>query len=603
MSVAYSGMLRQKPTTAPLAPWSAATYGGSFAPSSAASRRPEMTRSSSGAVIGIGARGFHGPRTGLASDLVAPVIGPFWYKNAIFYSLDCETFYDANGDGTGDFEGLIERLDYVASLGATCLWLQPFYPSPDRDGGYDITDYLNVDPLLGDLGKFVCFMEKANTLGLRVVVDLVVNHTSREHAWFRAARSDRKSVYRDFYVWADEPAPFTDEQVSLKGEEDRIWSFDEAAGQYYLHKFYREQPDLNIANPRVRAEILRIMGFWLRLGVAGFRVDAAEFLVESYPHHLDLSPFIREMRRFVAQRSPDAVLLAETNLPPSKMRTFVDQGKMQMGFGFFLNQHLFLALARGEVAPLRAAVAELPVLADECQMLNFLRHHDELSLKLLKDDERSDVLKAFAKDPAARIFDEMGIRRRLPSLLNDDPEQLRLAYSLCFSLPGTPLLRYGDDIGMGDDLRLHGRDSVRTPMQWSRSSNGGFSTNDAHLVKHPVIREGPYRYSEVNVGDAQRDPDSLLSFMERLIAMRRRCPQIGLGTVRTLPARNEAVFAHAISHGDDVLVFVHNLGKREAVVRPRDMGLEGATLIPLFGSAGETLEAHGYRWARIDNGK
>lgn len=529
--------------------------------------------------------------------------GPFWYKNAIFYSLDCETFYDGDGDGIGDFEGLIERLDYVASLGATCIWLQPFYPSPDRDGGYDVTDYVNVDPVLGNLGAFVCFMEKANTLGVRVVIDLVVNHTSREHPWFQIARRDRTSVYRQYYVWADEPAPFTNDQVSLKGEEDRIWSFDESAGQYYLHKFYREQPDLNIANPRVRAEILRIMGFWLRLGVAGFRVDAAEFLVESYPHQQDLSPFIEEMRRFVSHRSPEAILLAETNLPPSKMGTFVDRGKMQMGFGFFLNQHLFLALARGQAEPLRTALRELPQMADECQILNFLRHHDELSLRLLEERERSDVLRAFAKDPAARIFEQTGIRRRLPPLLNDDPEQLRLAYSLCFSLPGTPLLRYGDDIGMGDNLSLPGRDSVRTPMQWSRADNAGFSTNDAHAVKHPIIRDGRYGYRNVNVCDAQRDPGSLLSFMERLIAMRRRCPQIGLGTARVLPAHHPAVFAHAISHGDDVLVFVHNLGREEVRATAEDVGLGGETLIPLFGANGDELGPYGYRWARIDNGK
>lgn len=527
-----------------------------------------------------------------------------WYQNAIVYSLDCETYYDAGGDGMGDFDGLIQRLDYIASLGVTCIWLQPFYPSPDRDGGYDITNYLDVDPKLGDLGKFVRFMEKVKSLGLRVIVDLVVNHTSCEHPWFQTARRDRNSVYRDYYVWADEPAPFTEDDITLKGEEDRIWSYDEVAGQYYLHRFYREQPDLNIGNPRVREEILRIMGFWLRMGVSGFRVDAAPFLIDGYPTHHDSRSFIGEMRRFVARRSPEVVLLGEINVPPEEVPVFVGGGdKMQMGFGFYSNQQLFLALARQSAVPLHKVIEEVPCLEPGCQLLNFLRHHDELSLTLLEPNERNDVLAAFAPDPKSRIFNDMGIRRRLPPMMNDDEGRVRLAYSLCFSLPGAVLLRYGDEIGMGDDLSLQGRNSVRTPMQWSKARNGGFSANDDHCPKHPVVSEGRYAYAKVNVYESQRNADSLLTFMERLIAMRRRCPQIGLGVARILSSPHESVFAHAIRFDEEELVFVHNLSEASVAVPASELGLGGVTLIPLFGEKSEVLGRYGFRWARIDNGK
>jgi maltose alpha-D-glucosyltransferase/alpha-amylase len=376
-----------------------------------------------------------------------------WYRNAVFYSLDVETFQDSNGDGIGDFNGLIKRLEYIASLGVSCIWLLPFYPSPNRDNGYDVKDYYNVDERLGTLKEFSSFMEKAGELGLRVLIDLVVNHTSREHPWFQAARKDPRSRYRDFYIWSDHPQEYEREHLMLVGEEDTMWTFDEEAGQYYLHRFYKEQPDLNIGSPHVRKEILKIIEFWLGLGVSGFRIDAAEMLIETYgmkeSQVKDLAVFLDEMRAFTTNKNPQALLLAEVNAPPDKMIPYLKEGKrMQMLFNFFINQQLFLSLAQEKGIVLEEALKALPERNEGEQWLNFLRHHDELSLKLIAEDTRPEIFQSFAPEENMRSFGH-GIRRRLAPMMNGDLQKIKLAYSLLFSIPGVPLVRYGEEIGMG----------------------------------------------------------------------------------------------------------------------------------------------------------
>lgn len=497
-----------------------------------------------------------------------------WYKNMIMYSVDVELFYDSNGDGIGDIQGLSQRLDYLAGMGINCLWILPFYPSPNRDNGYDVTHYYEVDPRLGNLGDFSDLIDRANDLGIRIIIDLVVNHTSIKHPWFQEARKNPDSKYRDYYVWSEEPLDFDRKDVPLIGEENTIWSYDKEAKLYYLHRFYKEQPDLNLANPEVRREILRIIGFWLKLGVSGFRVDAAEMMVEPYGlkevTKKDLIGFLAEMRSYTSLRKGDAILLAETNIAFERMDTYLKESdKMHMLFNFNMNQLLFLSMARKSARPLYKALDKLPALGRGNEYLNFLRHHDELSLKLLSEKEYQDVLEVFAPEENMQIF-ERGIRRRLAPMLENDRQRLELAYSLLFSLPGVPMIRYGEEIGMGDNLRLKGRDSVRTAMQWTDSSNGGF-TSKTGRIPNPVISTGDYSYAEVNVAKQHRDENSFLNWLERLIAARKQCRKIGTGKVETFKMNNDQLFVHAFNHSDDQIVFIHNLSDQEAVVEKKDI--------------------------------
>lgn len=526
----------------------------------------------------------------------------------VVYSLDPETFYDENGDGVGDLTGLADRLDYLAGMGINCLWVLPFYPSPNRDNGYDVMDYYNVDPRLGTLGTFAEFVDRANDVGIRVLIDLVVNHTSVRHPWFVEARKDRHSKYRDYYVWADEPWDFDDEDITLIGEENTIWTYDKEARQYYLHRFYKEQPDLNIANPEVRHEIMRIIGFWLKMGVSGFRVDAAEFLI--HPYGLkgvkagQLTGFLEEMRDFITLRKGDAILLAETNIRPGEMQTYLDGGrKMHMLFNFYLNQHLFLALARESAAPLYKAVVKLPELHGNNQLLNFLRHHDELSLKLLTGKEREDIFAAFAPDKRMRIYGH-GIRRRLAPILNNDRKRMELSFSLLFTLPGVPMIRYGDEIGMGDNLALKGRGSVRTAMQWSDDLNGGFSAYTGRLP-HPVIGKGPYGFPRVNVVKAHRDSGSFLNWMERLIAARKQCSVIGNGKTGLIKAGVRSAFIHSYRERNAHLVFIHNLAPREVIISRAEIKLTGTDYFEFFSDDRTEVSEHeiklyayGYIWLK-----
>ncbi len=537
-----------------------------------------------------------------------------WYKQAVVYSLDVETFMDSDGDGIGDFNGLTQRLDYLAGLGINCLWLLPFYPSPNRDNGYDVMDYYNVDPRLGTLGDFVEFLHQARDRGIHVIIDLVVNHTSNQHPWFEKAKSSKDSHYHQYYVWCQDPPEDHAKLATFPGTQTGIWEYEPQVESYYLHRFYKEQPDLNISNPAVQEEIQKIMGFWLEIGVSGFRVDAAPFLIE--PLGLketsgeQLDDFLSEMRAFITKRRGDAILLAEANVEPDKISIYFGQGnRMQILFNFIVNQHLFLALAQQKLAPLKTGFQRIPEIPSNCQWLNFLRHHDELTLDQLEKEQQQIIFQAFAPEETMQIYGR-GVRRRLPPMLNGDRHYLELAYSLMFALPGTPLLRYGDEIGMGDDLCLEGRDSVRTVMQWSNRRNGGFSTASADQLPRPAIATGDYRYEQVNVADQQRDPNSFLTWIERLIRTRRQCSEFGLGDFHWIETDQESVMAHYCQYKQDYLIAFHNLSSDPLTVTLKTPELPPQPWLELwcdrhYESPSDhplslSLRPYGYRWFRAD---
>jgi len=534
-----------------------------------------------------------------------------WYKDAVIYSLDVDAFQDSNGDGIGDFRGLTRRLDYLAGLGVTCLWLLPFYPTPDRDNGYDVKDYYGVDPRLGTLGDFVEFMHQARERGIRVLVDLVVNHTSDQHPWFQSARQSKDSPYRDWYVWSDTLPADAHEGMVFPGYQDAVWAWDEAAGAFYFHRFYAHQPDLDISNPEVREEICRIMGFWLELGVSGFRMDAAPFLIEmkkSGEPGEDQYAYLREFRDFLSWRRGDAILLAEANVSRDKVsQYFGDGAKIHMLFSFLVNQYYFLALARQEAGPLIQGLQLPPVPPQTGQWANFVRNHDELDLGRLSDEDRQLVFARFAPDPGMQLYGR-GIRRRLPPMLGNDRKRLELAYSLMFSLPGTPVLRYGEEIAMGDDLSRPERESVRTAMQWANQPNGGFSTAAPGTLLRSVISEGEYGYERVNVDAQQRDPASLFHWMERLIRVRKQCPEIGWGEWQILEPGDPAVLALRYRFRGGTVITVHNLAERSASVCLDDGNGQGDSWVELLGdqpyalvdsSKVMELEPYGYRWFRV----
>src|SRR5688572_22950055 len=427
-------------------------------------------------------------------------IDDLWYKNAVIYCLDVEKYQDGNNDGIGDFEGLMRRLDYLSGLGASCVWLQPFYPSPNRDNGYDVADYYGVHEKHGSLGDFVNFMNHADALGIRVIVDLVVNHTSVQCPWFQDARANPKSPFRDWYVWADDKPKNHKDGIVFPGTQKSTWTLDKKAEKYYFHRFYDHQADLNTWNPYVRAEIQKIMGFWLQLGVSGFRMDAVPFLIEKkgpgVERQLDFS-LLKELRDFLQWRAGHAILLAEANVPPDESLEYFghDGERLQMMLNFPVNQRLFYALATADLEPLTWALEQTATLPPHAQWVQFLRSHDELDLGRLTAEQRERVFAAFAPDERMRLYGR-GIRRRLAPMLAGDRRRLELAFSLLFSLPGTPMMQYGDEIGMGDDLRLPERECARTPMQWTSGTHAGFSR--ARRVVRPVIADRRYGYRRVN---------------------------------------------------------------------------------------------------------
>ena len=538
-----------------------------------------------------------------------------WWKNAIVYCLDVETFMDGDGDGCGDFTGLIQQLDYLAGLGVTCIWLMPFYPTPNRDDGYDVTDYLAVDPRLGTLGDFVEFVRLAGDRGLRVIVDLVVNHTSDQHPWFQAARTSRDSPFRDYYVWRDEKPREAPDEVAFPGEETSIWQHDRRAGAYYLHRFYRYQPDLNLANASVRDEIAKIMGFWLQLGVSGFRVDALPALVQienrSEAPDFDPHAYLRELRNFMARRDGAAMWLGEANVDPDAERRFFGGGEgdaLNMLFNFVAMQAIYLSLARGSAEPLEEALRRLPTIPKDTQWANFLRNHDELTLDKLTTAQRDEVFAAFGPEPRMQLY-ARGLRRRLAPMLDGDQRRLRVLFSLVFSLPGTPVLFYGDEIGMGENLSLDDRLAVRTPMQWATGPTGGFSTAPAsRLVRPPA--SGSFGPDAANVADQRGDPESLLNFVTRLVRRRRETPEFGWGSSELVESRAPSLFAHRCDWQESTVFAAHNLGPKRATLTldAEQLGdceavddlLDDRALERLDdGSLRLVLGGYGYRWVRV----
>ena len=534
------------------------------------------------------------------------MIHDLWYKNAVVYSLDVETFLDASGDGCGDFEGLSRRLDYLEALGVDAVWLAPFQPSPRRDDGYDISDYYGIDPRFGSGGDFVEFMREADSRGIRVLIDLVVNHTSDRHPWFREAHKTRSPIH-DWYVWSNRRPTNFRKGVVFPGEQTQTWTYDRIAREYYFHRFYDFEPDLNMDNPRVREEVRRIMGFWLQLGVAGFRVDAVPFVLEEAPRsrrkpttHFE---YLKEFREFLQWRVGDAVLLGEANVPPDQTLPYFAGGDgLHLMFNFWVNQHLFLSLATEDARPLATALEATRSLPPTGQWAHFLRNHDELDLGRLAAADRETVFEAFGPESSMQLYGR-GIRRR-PAPMLGDRTRLRLAHSLVLSLPGTPVLRYGDEIGMGEDLRLQDRSAIRTPMQWSSERNAGFSRADS-LVR-PLVSREPFASNNVNVEEQQRDPDSLLRWITDMVRLRKQCPEIGWGDWRIVPSGSRNVLAIAYTWRGNTIVSVHNLAQaaREAKLR-----LGGGTLADLIdgeeiraGGDGVhrfTLNAYGYRWLRL----
>jgi maltose alpha-D-glucosyltransferase / alpha-amylase len=538
-----------------------------------------------------------------------------WYTEGVIYCLDVETFQDSNDDGVGDFRGLIGRLDYLARLGVTCIWLNPIHPTPGRDDGYDITDFYGVDPRLGTLGDFAELLHQAGNRGIRVIMDLVVNHTSDEHPWFQSAISSADSPYRDWYVFSDtEPADRRQGMV-FPGEQTETWTYNRKAHAWYYHRFYDFQPDLNMTNPDVREEIKKIMAFWLQLGVDGFRMDAVPFIIEltepGKPQCPMDFPYLTEVRQHVQWRKGDAVLLAEANVEPDAlMGYFGDEGRsgnrVHMLFDFMLNGRLVLSLARQTPEPIIDSLKDTPHLPPGGQWATFLRNHDEIDLSRLTPEQRSDVFDAFGPEPNMRLYDR-GIRRRLAPMLGGDRDRIELAYSLQFTLRGTPVLRYGEEIGMGDDLDLEGRDAIRTPMQWSFAENGGFTGSDKPV--RPVIDSGPYGYKTLNVTAQRHDKNSLLAWFERMIHTLRESPEVGAGTCaiieRKLP---NGVLAHRADGATGTMLFLHNLGTDTVSVDLGFLYAESDYPNQVFGDQDyadvgklDALELgpYGYRWIRL----
>jgi maltose alpha-D-glucosyltransferase / alpha-amylase len=539
------------------------------------------------------------------------MIEDLWYKNTVIYSLDLETFMDANGDGVGDLEGLTRRLEYLQALGISTIWLSPFQPTPNRDNGYDISDYYGVDPRHGSSGDFVEFMQHAGKRGIEVIMDLVVNHSSDEHRWFQESRANKHSQYRDWYVWSKKrPANWKSGMV-FPGVQKSTWTYDKEAREYYFHRFYEFQPDLNMHNPAVRTEIRRIMGYWLELGVAGFRVDAVPLIIETpFPGGKKTKlnfEYLVEMREFLQWRRGDGILLGEANVLPDKTLNYFGKGgeRIHMMFNFFVNQHLFYALATTDIAPLVAALRATKKLPPGAQWAQFLRNHDELDLGRLTEEQRAKVFERFGPQPEMQLYDR-GIRRRLAPMLGNQP-QLELAYSVMFSLPGTPVIRYGDEIGMGDDLALPERQAVRTPMQWTDAPQAGFSTSEK--IIHPVIAKGPYQYDQLNVEKQRRDSGSLLNWTAHMIRLRKECPEIGWGDWKILPTGSPSVLAIRYDWQGNSIVVVHNFDEKSQEVRVKPEVEGGQKLVSLlFQDASEAdqngihriaLEAYGYRWYRV----
>ncbi|TMR95807.1 maltose alpha-D-glucosyltransferase [Nonomuraea basaltis] len=538
---------------------------------------------------------------------------PAWYKRAVFYEVLVRGFKDSNGDGTGDLRGLIEKLGYLEWLGVDCLWLLPLYESPLRDGGYDISDYMKILPDFGDLGDFVQLIEAAHERGLRIVTDLVMNHTSDRHPWFQASRHDPDGPYGDFYVWSDNPGGFPDAPVIFIGAEESNWTYDPVRKQYYWHRFFHHQPDLNYDNPAVQDAMLEVLRFWLDLGIDGFRLDAVPYLFEREGTACAGLPethsYLKKIRAEVDRLYPDRVLLAEANgWPEDVVEYFGDPttggDECHMAFHFPLMPRIYMAVKKETREPISEIMSRTPKLPEHAQWGIFLRNHDELTLETVTEEERDYMHNEYAKDPRMRAY--LGIRRRLAPLLDNDRDRIELFTALLLSLPGSPIIYYGDEIGMGDNIWLEDRDSVRTPMQWSPDRNAGFSSADPGRLYLPAVMDPIYGYQAVNVEAQQRHQGSLLHFTRNMLEIRRRHRVFGVGAYTEMWSSNPAVLTYVREDHDDVMLCVNNLSKFPQPVELDLRRFEG--MIPVearggvpFPPIGElpyllTLPGHGFYW-------
>jgi maltose alpha-D-glucosyltransferase / alpha-amylase len=494
---------------------------------------------------------------------------PLWFKHAVFYEIHTRAFFDGNDDGSGDLRGLTEKLDYLQWLGVDCIWLLPLYPSPLRDGGYDIADFTNVHEDYGTVEDFRQLIEAAHQRGIRVIADLVMNHTSSDHPWFQASRADRDGPHGDWYVWSDTDEPWQEARVIFLDTEPSNWTWDPVRGQYYWHRFFSHQPDLNYDNPEVQRAMLDVLRFWLDLGIDGFRMDAIPYLYERDGTNGENLPesheYLRRVRAEVDANYPDKVLLAEANQwPEDVVEYFGDGDECHMCFHFPVMPRMFMALRREDAAPIYEILERTPPIPENCQWGLFLRNHDELTLEMVTDDERDYMYTEYAKDPRMKL--NLGIRRRLAPLMDSGRDEIQLLHAIMFSLPGSPVLYYGDEIGMGDNIFLGDRDGVRTPMHWTGDRNGGFSRADFAQLYLPPLMDPVYGYQAVNVEAQLRTPTSLLRWIRRFIALRKQHPVFGLGSYEPLETSNPRIFAHVRRYEDDIVLCVHNVARSAQAV-------------------------------------
>ena len=537
---------------------------------------------------------------------------PLWFKRAVFYEIHIRGFFDGNDDGAGDFRGLSDKLDYLQWLGIDCIWLLPMYASPLRDGGYDIADFFTIHPDYGSVEDFRLFVESAHQRGIRVIADLVMNHTSTDHSWFQESRSSPDSPKRDWYVWADEDTGYPETRVIFIDSEPSNWTWDPVAGQYYWHRFFWHQPDLNFDNPEVQEAMLNVLRFWLDLGIDGFRLDAVPYLYERDGTNGENLPethdYLKRVRAEVDARYPDRVLLAEANQwPEDVVHYFGDGDECHMCFHFPVMPRMFMSLRREEAKPILEILDRTPAIPEAAQWGLFLRNHDELTLEMVTDEERDYMYVEYAKDPRMKL--NLGIRRRLAPLLDNGRDEIELMHAILFSLPGAPVLYYGDEIGMGDNVYLGDRDGVRTPMQWTGDRNGGFSRADFAQLYLPPLMDPVYGFGAVNIEAQLRTPTSLLRWLHRFIALRKEHPVFGVGTYEPLRPENQRIFAHVRRYEDDVVLCVHNLARSAQAVE-LDLGefegwvpeeMLGRSAFPRIGTLPYllTLAPRGWFWFQL----
>ncbi|MCB2202727.1 maltose alpha-D-glucosyltransferase [bacterium] len=537
-----------------------------------------------------------------------------WYMNAMFYEVHIRAYRDANGDGKGDLPGLVSKLDYIQSLGVDCIWILPMYGSPLQDGGYDISDYYSIHPDYGTSEDFKTLVDEAHQRGMRVIADLVLNHTSDQHPWFQAARSDPNSKYRDYYVWSDTDEKYSDARIIFLDTEESNWTYDEKAGQYYWHRFYASQPDLNYDNPAVREEMLNVMSFWLDLGIDGFRADAVPYLIEREGTNCENLPethdILKSIRSYLDANYENKILLAEANQWPKDVRPYFGDGdEFNMGFHFPVMPRIYMAIRRGDATPIRWIMEQTPDIPENTQWCTFLRNHDELTLEMVTEEERQWMWSEYAPEPRMRL--NLGIRRRLAPLLDNDHRKIMLANALLYSLPGAPIIYYGDEIGMGDNIWLPDRDGVRTPMQWDDSPNAGFSDAPPEMLYEPVIDKGEYSYKVVNVAAEEQNPTSLLNRMRHLIRVRKDHPILAAGEYEFFNQDQKEVLTIHRSMDNEHLICLLNLTNEEQATELDLSAWDGAVVRDLlsdepFPAVTEepyavTLKPWAYRWLSLAN--